>query len=254
MNKNPDAVHDIVRERYAQRAKTGSCCGPADPCDLSSDQLYPVELLKELPEDVSSFSLGCGNPIDIARLKQGETVLDLGSGGGLDCFFASRKVGESGHVIGVDMTPEMIDRARSNAERLRLSNVEFRHGYLEDLPLEDTSVDVVISNCVINLTPDKFKVFAEIGRVLRSGGRLAISDVVSNGPVPQAMRDDVESWGACLGGALEYSEFERGLRAAGFTEIVIQPKEDAGRLPSTMPVGMPFSAHITARKGPADTA
>jgi SAM-dependent methyltransferase len=146
------------------------------------------------------------------------------------------------------MTPEMIARARAAAERLGVSNVEFRQGFLEELPLESGSVDVVISNCVINLTPDKFKVFAEIARVLRPGGRLAVSDVVSNGPVPQALRDDVESWGACLGGALEVTEFERGLRENGFTEILIQPKDDAARSSSTMPGGMPFSAHITARK------
>ena len=203
-----------------------------------------MDLLKEMPADISDFTLGCGNPIAIASLKKGETVLDLGSGGGLDCFLAAKQVGETGRVIGVDMTPEMIERAQQNASRLKVANVEFRHGYLEQLPVEDASIDVVISNCVVNLTPDKFVVFKEIARVLKPGARLAISDVVSNGPVPEALRKDVESWGACLGGALEVKEWERGLKEAGFENIQIEPKDAGGKILSAMPIGVPFSAQI----------
>ena len=205
-------------------------------------------MLAEMPADVSEFTLGCGNPIAIASLKKGETVLDLGSGGGLDCFLSAKQVGETGRVIGVDMTPEMIERARQNAARLNVSNVEFRQGYLEQVPVEDASIDVVISNCVINLTPDKFVVFKEIARVLKPGGRLAFSDMVSNGPVPEALRKDVESWGACLGGALEVKEWERGLKEAGFEKIQVEPKDAGGKMLSVMPIGVPFSAQISATK------
>lgn len=245
----PENVHDSVREHYAVKAKGSTpCCGESsDCCDVSTD-LYPKELLAQLPEDISDFTLGCGNPLAVASLQPGETVLDLGSGGGLDCFLAAKAVGEGGHVIGVDMTPEMIERARSSAARLQISNVEFRQGFLEQLPVDDSTIDVVISNCVVNLTPDKFKVFAEIRRVLRPGKRLAISDVVSNGPVPQAMRDDVDAWGECLGGALPVQDWERGLAEAGFENIRIEPKDAEGRLLSAMPVGLPFSAQISATK------
>jgi len=247
MNQNPDPIHEAVRERYAARAKS-SCCGSSDCCDSISSSLYPGEMLTGLPSDISSFTLGCGNPIALAELNPGETVLDLGSGGGLDCFFAARQVGAAGRVIGVDMTPEMIERARSSAQRLNISNVEFRQGLLEDLPVADNSVDAVISNCVINLTPNKFRVFAEIARVLRPGGRLAISDVVSNGPLPQAMRENVEAWGACLEGALEISEWDRGLSEAGFIDVKITPKDASGPVLAVIPVSVPFSAHISARK------
>ena len=248
MTQNPNAVHEAVRTRYAAKAKSGSCCGSSDCCDPISNNLYPEEMLTELPEDISSFTLGCGNPIALASLNPGETVLDLGSGGGLDCFFAAKQVGESGHVIGVDMTPEMIERARASAQRLNISNVEFRQGYLEDMPVESGSVDVVISNCVINLAPDKFKVFGEIARVLKPGGRLALSDVVSNGPLPKALRENIQAWGECLGGALDVKEYIRGLTEAGFMDIKIEPKDGGGKLLSMMPVAVPFSALITARK------
>jgi len=247
MTKIEERVHESVRERYAGFARSGSsCCDSGECCDPTSQNLYPAELLAEMPADISEFSLGCGNPIAIASLNKGETVLDLGSGGGLDCFLAAKQVGEGGRVIGVDMTPEMVERATQSAARLKIANVEFHHGYLEELPVEDHSVDVVISNCVVNLTPDKFRVFGEIARVLKPGGRIAISDVVSNGPVPAALRDNVESWGACLGGALEVKEWERGLSAAGFTDIQLEPKDAAGKLLSMMPVGVPFSAQISA--------
>jgi len=254
MTEDVERVHETVRERYANFARTSSsCCDGGDCCDPTSQDLYPVDLLKEMPADISDFTLGCGNPIAIASLKKGETVLDLGSGGGLDCFLAAKQVGETGRVIGVDMTLEMIERAQQNASRLKVANVEFRHGYLEQLPVEAASIDVVISNCVVNLTPDKFVVFKEIARVLKPGARLAISDVVSNGPVPEAMRKDVESWGACLGGALEVKEWERGLEEAGFDRIQIEPKDAGGKILSAMPIGVPFSAQISATKRAAQS-
>src|SRR5512140_1781307 len=152
MTQDPDAVRQSVREHYAAQATASSCCGPDACCDGSSNKLYPAELLTELPADVTSFTLGCGDPITLAALTPGQTVLDLGSGGGLDCFLAARKVGDTGHVIGVDMTPEMIERARTTAKRLKVDNVEFRQGFMEELPVDTGTVDVVISNCVINLS------------------------------------------------------------------------------------------------------
>src|SRR5512135_606458 len=152
MSENPDAVRESVREHYAAQAvASSSCCGSDSCCDSSSSKLYPVELLTELPQDITSFSLGCGDPITLAELQPGQVVLDLGSGGGLDCFLAARKVGETGYVIGVDMTPEMLEKARAAAKRLNVPNVEFRQGYMEELPVQSGTVDVVISNCVINL-------------------------------------------------------------------------------------------------------
>src|SRR6266542_5383084 len=152
------SIHNVVREHYAERIKnSASCCGPSDCCSAESS-LYPEDLLATLPEGESAVSYGCGDPITLASLQQGQTVLDLGSGAGLDCFFAAKKVGETGRVIGVDMTPEMIERARSSAQRLNIENVEFRQGFLEELPVATDTVDVIISNCVINLAPDKSKV------------------------------------------------------------------------------------------------
>ncbi|HRJ57966.1 MAG TPA: methyltransferase domain-containing protein, partial [Anaerolineales bacterium] len=166
MTQSPTPIHDVVREHYAERIKSNaSCCGSSDCCTTDSN-LYPTDLLATLPEGESSISYGCGDPITLASLEPGQTVLDLGSGAGLDCFFAAKKVGETGKVIGVDMTPEMLERARSSAKRMSLTNVEFRQGFIEDLPVESGTVDVIISNCVINLSPDKSKVFNETFRVL----------------------------------------------------------------------------------------
>jgi SAM-dependent methyltransferase len=235
-------VHEIVRERYAQAARsTASCCSPAS-------NLYPADLITELPSDISDFSLGCGNPIEVANIKPGETVLDLGSGGGLDCFLAARKVGSAGKVIGVDMTPEMLERSRSNAARLGITNVEFREGYLEALPVEQFSVDVVISNCVINLSPDKPQVFREIFRVLKPGGRIAVSDIVTNGLLPESIRSDMDAWGACVAGAMDIKDYSLGLLEAGFDEVKILPKTGTNDLMQILPVGQPFSAIITAHK------
>jgi SAM-dependent methyltransferase len=243
MTQNPTPIHESVREHYAAQARSGSsCCG-------GSNDLYPVSLLTSLPEDVSNFSLGCGNPISVAALQPGETALDLGSGGGLDCFLAAKQVGDSGHVIGVDMTPEMLERARGASSRLGITNVEFREGYLEKLPVEDASVDAVISNCVINLSPDKPQVFGEVFRVVKPNGRIAVSDIVTNGPLPEELQKNMEAWGACVAGALDVNEYITGLTDAGFTDVKVQPKGDASEvIEATGLKGKIFSATITARK------
>jgi len=250
MTQNPTPIHESVREHYAAQARSGSsCCGDTSSCCDSKNALYPVELLTNLPDHVASFSLGCGNPFVQAELKPGETVLDLGSGGGLDCFLAAKQVGESGRVIGVDMTPEMLERARLAASQLGIRNVEFREGYLESLPVGAASVDVVISNCVINLSPDKPQVFREVFRTLKPGGRVAVSDIVTNGPLPEALKKDMAAWGACVAGALDVSEYTTGLSEAGFTDVKVQPKGDASDLIEAAGLkGKIFSAAITARK------
>ncbi|OGO26066.1 MAG: arsenite S-adenosylmethyltransferase, partial [Chloroflexi bacterium RBG_16_51_16] len=170
-----------------------------------------------------NLSYGCGDPITLASLQPGQTILDLGSGAGLDCFFAAKKVSPSGHVIGVDMTPEMIDKARASAKRLNFSNVEFRQGYLEALPIDDSTVDVILSNCVINLSPEKTKVFNEAYRVLRPGGRLAASDILTNGPLPDAIKRSLSAWAGCVSGAVEADEYIAMMKLAGFKEIEVKP-------------------------------
>ena len=216
-------IHDAVREHYAERIKnSASCCGPsAGSC--SDSNLYPVDLLATLPAGESAVSYGCGDPITLAALQPGQVVLDLGSGAGLDCFFAAKKVGETGRVIGVDMTPEMIERATSSAERMGVTNVEFRQGYLEDLPVDANSVDVIISNCVINLSPDKSKVFAEAFRVLKPGGKLAVSDIVTNGPLPEAVKQSLSAWAGCVAGTVEAKDYIGMMEAVGFTDVTVNP-------------------------------
>ena len=231
--QSPTPIHEAVREHYAERIKSAtlsaeqskdnaSCCG-ADSCCSTDSNLYPTELLATLPDGESAVSYGCGDPITLASLQPGQTVLDLGSGAGLDCFFAAKKVGETGKVIGVDMTPEMIERARSSAKRLNLSNVEFRQGYLEALPVHANTVDVIISNCVINLSPDKAKVFAEAFRVLKPGGKLAVSDIVTDGPLPEAVKKSLSAWAGCVAGAVEAQEYVGMMKSVGFTDISIVP-------------------------------
>ncbi len=223
MTQSPNPIHDAVREHYAERIKSSaSCCG-TDSCCAPESNLYPVDLLTTVPSDVASTSYGCGDPITLASLQAGQTVLDLGSGAGLDCLLAAQKVGAEGHVIGVDMTPEMIERARSNAKRVNATNVEFRQGYLEDLPVEPNSVDVVISNCVINLSPDKAKVFAEIFRVMKPGGRLAVSDIVTDGELPKEIRTSLSAWAGCVAGAVDAKEYIAMMEAVGFKDISIKP-------------------------------
>ena len=216
-------IHAAVREHYAERIKSNaSCCGPSDCCDTDSS-LYPADLLATLPDGESTVSYGCGDPITLASLLPGQTVLDLGSGAGLDCFFAAKKVGDTGKVIGVDMTPEMIERARSSAMRLDITNVEFRQGFLEDLPVDSSSVDVIISNCVINLSPDKSKVFAEAFRVLQPGGKLAVSDIVTDGPLPEPIKKSLSAWAGCIAGAVEAKDYVGMMEGVGFTDISITP-------------------------------
>jgi arsenite methyltransferase len=236
----PTPTHKAVQEHYGKVARepegccgpersenkasqAGSCCGAsAAPQEIQND-LYPVELLDGVPADIANFTAGSGDPISLAELKPGETVLDLGSGGGLDCFLAARQVGESGRVIGVDMTPEMLERARAAATRLNSRNVEFREGFLESLPVDDNSVDVIISNCVINLSPDKPRVFREMLRVLKPGGRIALSDMVANHPLSEEARKNKEDWCGCSAGALERKAYGDELRAAGFVDIRLEP-------------------------------
>jgi SAM-dependent methyltransferase len=216
-------IHEAVREHYAERIKSNaSCCDDSGCCSTESN-LYPADLLSTLPDGESAVSYGCGDPITLASLEPGQIVLDLGSGAGLDCFFAAKKVGETGFVFGIDMTPEMIDRARSSAQRLNIKNVEFRQGYLEDLPVENDTVDVIISNCVINLAPDKSKVFAEAFRVLKPGGKLAVSDIVTDGPLPQSIKQSLSAWAGCVAGAIDAKDYIRMMEAVGFTNISVAP-------------------------------
>jgi SAM-dependent methyltransferase len=181
-----------------------------------------------LPETVTDASLGCGNPIAIAELQPGETVLDLGSGGGIDCFLAARQVGPGGTVIGLDMTPEMIKLARRNAKKMGVTNVDFRFGEMEEIPLPDRSVDVVISNCVINLSPDKDAVFREVLRVLSPGGRMNFSDIVVDGDLPRSIRDNLDAWASCVAGALDEAEYLSKIRAAGFEDVQVLSRSYTG--------------------------
>ena len=225
-------VQMIVRDHYAAAATRvaqsaeESCCGGSgscDPVDPISRELYADAELADLPEAAVLASLGCGNPTALAELREGEVVLDLGSGGGIDVLLSARRVGASGFVHGVDMTDEMLGLARANAARAGATNVEFRKGSIEDLPLPDSSVDVVISNCVVNLAADKGAVLREAFRVLRPGGRLAISDIVARRELPTEVRRSMELWAGCIAGALDEGEFRRLLEAAGFVEVSIEP-------------------------------
>ena len=232
MTQTPTPIHETVQKHYAERIKSNaSCCGSSSSdCCSTEGSLYPADLLATLPEGETAVSYGCGDPITLAALQPGQTVLDLGSGAGLDCFFAAKKVGEAGKVIGVDMTPEMIERAGSSAKRLNLTNVEFRQGFLEELPVETDTVDVIISNCVINLSPDKAKVFSEAFRVLKPGGKLAVSDIVTDGPLPDVIKQSLSAWAGCVAGAIEAQDYIGMMRSVGFADISITPvffdKED----------------------------
>jgi arsenite methyltransferase len=226
--KTPTPTHQAVKEHYAKYAReAGSCCGGDTGRSEIKNQLYPTEVLEGIPEDIANFSAGSGDPISLAKIKPGEVVLDLGSGGGLDCFVAARQVGENGYVIGVDMTPEMLTRARAKAVKLDLKNVEFREGYLENLPVDEKSIDVIISNCVINLAPDKPQVFREMFRVLKPGGRIAVSDPVSNLSLQKDVNSTDKDWCGCTSGALSKQEYMRDLEKAGFAEIQIAADAEA---------------------------
>lgn len=234
-NLEQDAIREKVRQRYAEIATGGGgCCSPSSSCcsadalgkpDASAKLGYSAEDLAAVPEG-ADMGLGCGNPQAIAALQPGETVLDLGCGGGFDCFLAARQVGAAGLVIGVDMTPEMIAKARANAAKSDLENISFRLGEIEHLPVADRSVDAILSNCVINLSPDKPQVYREAFRVLRPGGRLAISDVVAVQPLPAAMRDGTALC-ACIAGAASVAELDAMLREAGFADIRVSVKPES---------------------------
>jgi SAM-dependent methyltransferase len=234
MERTMRDVREAVRERYGKIAEadpqTASCCG--DTCgsdraeDWSQTMGYSSEELGNAPKG-ANLGLGCGNPQAIAELQEGQTVLDLGSGGGFDCFLAGRQVGETGRVIGVDMTPEMIARARHNAETAQTTNVEFRLGEIEHLPVADDSVDVILSNCVVNLSVDKEAVYREAFRVLKPGGRLAIFDIVATAELPADVRSDLEAYTGCLAGAADIDTLETLLTDIGFQEVRIRPREES---------------------------
>ncbi len=223
-------IKKVVREGYAKIAKQGGSCGcePVSSCcgsvnlaeDVSKKIGYTEEELTSVPEG-ANLGLGCGNPVALASLREGDTVLDLGSGAGFDCFLAADRVGENGQVIGVDMTPEMIEKARGNAEKGNYGNVEFRLGEIENLPVADNLVDVVISNCVINLAPDKRKVFKEVFRTLKPGGRLMVSDIVLLKELPDFIKNSIEAYIGCLSGAMMKDEYIGAIKAAGFQEVSV---------------------------------
>jgi len=259
-----DQVRQQVRESYAKVAHAAneaissgvesSCCGvPADLNTLDSSRLgYSDNDINSVPEG-ANMGLGCGNPNAIAALSTGESVLDLGSGGGFDCFLAANKVGSSGTVIGIDMTPDMLSKARQNAEKGQYKNVEFRLGEIEYLPVSDASIDVIISNCVINLSPNKQQVFNDSFRVLKAGGRLAISDVVASQELNDEMKNDLELYAACMSGASTVDELKLMLENSGFTSIDIIPNDASKEFikdwaPSKAVTDYVLSASISAIK------
>ncbi len=225
-----EEIKKVIRKSYAKIAKNGeSCCDASASCcqterDASKDASlkigYSEEDVESVPEG-ANLGLGCGNPIALASLREGETVLDLGSGAGFDCFLAANRVGKSGKVIGVDMTPEMLDRARKNARKGKYTNIEFRLGEIENLPVADGAVDVVISNCVINLSPDKKRVFEEAFRALRPGGRLMVSDIVLLRDLPERVRTNVQAYVECVSGAEKKEQYLKLIEEAGFREVKV---------------------------------
>lgn len=242
MEDHAEQIRGAVRAYYAERALTStSCCEEGSTC--AEPEMIPESALTE-----ETFTLGCGDAITPARLQAGETVLDLGSGGGLDCILAAERVGSSGRVIGVDMTPEMIARAQESVARIGLTNVSFRQGLIEELPVEDESIDVVISNCVINLLPDKEAAFREVHRVLKPGGRLSISDIVTHARPPEADPARMDRWCACESGAIPVREYEQALRRAGLTDIRAFLHLPEGRSLDDVPEDAPLSATFTATR------
>jgi SAM-dependent methyltransferase len=268
--KQADDIRQSVRDSYAKVAEAsnaGECCGVESSCcgvsadinSLHSTRLgYSDEDLTTVPAG-ADMGLGCGNPRAIASLRAGEVVLDLGSGGGFDAFLAAREVGEHGRVIGVDMTPAMVSKARHNADKAGFNNVEFRLGEIEHLPVADGSVDVIMSNCVINLSPDKAQVFREAYRVLRPGGRLAISDVVATAALPAEVKADSRLHACCVAGAAPVDELQAMLEEAGFGRILITPKAESREfikdwVPGSGVEDYVVSAHIEAVRPERDTA
>jgi arsenite methyltransferase len=260
-----NTIHETVRQRYgAIAASTGSatdssCCGGANSsgcCSTSgagscgcSSGIYDMQQLEGLPVDVTNLSLGCGDPVTIASLQQGETILDLGSGGGIDCFLAAKQVGITGHVIGVDMTFEMLAKANASKEKMGAHNVEFRLGQIEALPVGDNTADVIMSNCVINLSPDKGRVFREAYRVLKPGGRVAISDIVTEGDFSPELRAQTDKWAECVTGAIDVNAYTAIMHEAGFTDINVVDKVNADEMmPRQDELPRIYSARITGRK------
>lgn len=254
----PDEIRQAVRANYArvsQRATSSccsggsasACCGSAPAASASARLGYSEDELAAVPEG-ADMGLGCGNPQAIAALQPGETLLDLGSGGGFDCFLAARQVGPEGRVIGVDMTPEMVHQARANAQRGGYTNVEFRLGEIEHLPVADASVDVIISNCVINLSPDKPAVYREAFRVLRPGGRIAVSDVVrsAEAPFPPAIRDNMKLLSGCVAGAASVGEVQRMLEDAGFVDIRVATKPESREYIATWAPGTGIEDYVVS--------
>jgi SAM-dependent methyltransferase len=248
-----DEIRTAVRERYAEAARSvevPSCCGPVDAAsDLFGRVLYHEGAADELPDAALVASLGCGNPTLLADLRPGEVVLDLGSGGGIDVLLSARRVGPDGKAYGLDMTPEMLELARKNQAEAGVTNVEFLLGGIEDVPLPDASVDVIISNCVVNLSADKDAVFREAFRVLRPGGRLAISDIVLRRALPEPLQELMGLWTGCIAGALVDDDYRAGLAAAGFTEISIEPmqvyeRDDVARLATDLAAAVDIPADL----------
>lgn len=220
-------LRETVRKRYADAATDVSCCDPDGSCSTAESDfgsnLYRTEDLLAVPDGAAAVSLGCGNPTAVAELSPGETVLDLGSGAGIDVLLSANRVGPEGFAYGLDMTGEMLELARKHAKEAGVDNVEFLEGYIEDIPLDAATVDVVISNCVINLSPDKQGVFSEMCRVLRPGGRIGISDVIAQDHLTTEERLERGSWVGCIAGALSFSEYAIGLAKAGFDDISVTP-------------------------------
>jgi arsenite methyltransferase len=235
-----EKIRKIVREKYGKIATTKKCCCGCSS-EVSENIGYSPEELDSVPEGVN-LNLGCGNPVALATLKEGETVVDLGSGGGLDCFLAAKKVGTQGHVIGVDMTPEMLEKARDNAKKSGYKNVEFRLGEIENLPIADSAADVIISNCVVNLSPDKQRVFNEAFRVLKPGGRLMISDLVLLKELPTAVKKSVEAYVGCIAGAELKTTYINQIKQAGFQNVQIV---EEAHLPEEMPLGDSSAGALT---------
>ena len=256
--KTKEVIRQAVRDRYGKIANANteapgmkiisSCCGGSEPAagnksaaaccgsgsDITSEQMstlmgYSKTDFESVP-DGANMGLGCGNPVALASLQPGETVVDLGSGGGFDCFLAAKQVGDAGRVIGVDMTPDMLSKARANAEKMQSKNVEFRLGEIEHLPVADNSTDIIMSNCVINLSPDKLSVYRDAYRILKPGGRLAISDIVALAPLPEKIQQDLALVSACVGGAATIDDTRAMLAEAGFIDIKIKPKDESRKL------------------------
>ncbi len=243
-------IHELVRERYAGIVKKGGgCCAPGSCGEAKDSESLKLGYTREETEAVpegADLGLGCGTPLFYAGIREGMTVLDLGSGAGFDAFLAARKVGKGVHVIGVDMTPEMVAKARENARKASMDNVEFRLGEIENLPVADDLVDVVISNCVLNLSPDKPRVFAEVFRVLKAGGRIAISDVVARFELPEDIRHNPELYTGCMAGAETVERLEMILRTLGFKDVRITLKEESRSFISTWAPGTDISECVVS--------